>query len=382
VVHQVQLATLASYQRHARATAEWLARSFRRGGGSSAHFSLATGWSAPYPETTGYIIPTLLALRANFPELDLEAKALAAGRWLLGMQRADGPFPAGLLRANGKFRPSVFNTGQVLKGLVALHRHTGERVWLDAAHRGASWLARGVGRDGLWAANDYRAGETPSYYTHVAWPMLEVWAEGGSDAICAAARRFLERVLARRRENGAFARWGFRERGPAFTHTIAYTLRGLLESARVLQAWDPFGESAVAALEELRRRAELNGGSLPGALDESFRPVGNFVCLTGNSQTAINLLLWERREHDLRIVNAAAKLVDRVCAAQALESSVPALRGAVAGSSPVWGPYMRWRYPNWAAKYHADALQRLAARVERERERATDRREVLSCASS
>jgi hypothetical protein len=45
---------------------------------------------------------------------------------------------------------------------------------------------------------------------------------------------------------------------------------------------------------------------------------------------------------------------------------VGGLRGAVAGSAPLWGDYMRMRYPNWAAKYHCDALMGVMARVERE----------------
>jgi len=32
------------------------------------------------------------------------------------------------------------------------------------------------------------------------------------------------------------------------------------------------------------------------------------------------------------------------------------VRGAIAGSYPLWGRYLRWRYPNWAAKFFLDAL--------------------------
>ncbi|MGQ9670733.1 MAG: hypothetical protein ACUVWY_11285 [Desulfosoma sp.] len=30
--------------------------------------------------------------------------------------------------------------------------------------------------------------------------------------------------------------------------------------------------------------------------------------------------------------------------------------GGVAGSSPIWGAYARFEFPNWAAKFFADAL--------------------------
>ena len=45
------------------ATAAWLLRSIDNGeGGWCAYFSPATGWSNPYPETTGYLIPMLIEL--------------------------------------------------------------------------------------------------------------------------------------------------------------------------------------------------------------------------------------------------------------------------------------------------------------------------------
>jgi hypothetical protein len=41
------------------------------------------------------------------------------------------------------------------------------------------------------------------------------------------------------------------------------------------------------------------------------------------------------------------------------------LRGAVAGSSPIFGRYMAFRYPNWAAKFFMDALMFRNDRLER-----------------
>src|SRR4051794_21979809 len=34
-------------------------------GGVARHFSLISGWSSSYPETTGYIVPTMLAYAAS-----------------------------------------------------------------------------------------------------------------------------------------------------------------------------------------------------------------------------------------------------------------------------------------------------------------------------
>ena len=137
------LPTLETYARHRAATAAWLVRSIEHGnGGSCAHFGAPLGWSRPYPETTGYVIPTLLTVAPAHPELRLRDLATGCGRWLLSIQNADGSWNGGLHPPKGPPKPSVFNTGQILKGMVALHRAGGGAGFLEAASRGAAWLAR------------------------------------------------------------------------------------------------------------------------------------------------------------------------------------------------------------------------------------------------
>src|SRR2546422_11164195 len=60
------------------------------GGGISRAYSLRLGWELPYPETTGYIIPTFLALAGRHLELQLGERAWRAGRWLGGVQFESG----------------------------------------------------------------------------------------------------------------------------------------------------------------------------------------------------------------------------------------------------------------------------------------------------
>jgi len=75
----------------------WLLQSVCKGGGGScAHAIPLLGWSRPYPETTGYLIPTLLNaadLREN-PALAETASAL--GQWLLDIQHDEGFWFGGL----------------------------------------------------------------------------------------------------------------------------------------------------------------------------------------------------------------------------------------------------------------------------------------------
>ena len=41
---------------------------------------------------------------------------------------------------------------------------------------------------------------------------------------------------------------------------------------------------------------------------------------------------------------------------QQLDNPDPIVRGAIAGSRPIWGRYSMFEFPNWAAKFFADAL--------------------------
>jgi len=41
---------------------------------------------------------------------------------------------------------------------------------------------------------------------------------------------------------------------------------------------------------------------------------------------------------------------------QRVDDADPIVRGAIAGSAPIWGRYAMFEFPNWAAKFFADAL--------------------------
>ena len=359
----IESPTLARYEAHLKASVDWLLRTINHGkGGSCAYYAPWGYWSKPYPETTGYIIPTLLNFAQHSGKNGTKEVALKLGDWLLDIQQTDGFWDGGLHPAPSS-NPSVFNTGQILLGLNALYRETQDQRWQDAAQRGASWLAKNLDADGQWHFGNYRSGFNPSYYTRVAWPMLDTWAITNDGSVREAAERVLLSVIARRQSNGVISGWGFEPGKPAFTHTIAYTLRGFLESALILDDWDTYGDPVVEALEKMYRQAELYRGRLAGAYFDDWKKESWYTCLTGNVQMALCLLMYEEREPDLRLVNAACKLVDRVCDVQSIRSPMPGIHGAVPGSAPIWGNYIRARYPNWAAKFHADALLKLIKRL-------------------
>jgi malonyl-CoA O-methyltransferase len=102
-----------------------------------------------YPEVTGYYIPTLLVHGQV-------ARATEYAKWLLSIQNADGSWSA-----PGNGQPYVFDTGQILKGMVAIIPHMPEA--LNAAVRGAEWLLKNQRPDGSIGTPDQQAwsGEVP-----------------------------------------------------------------------------------------------------------------------------------------------------------------------------------------------------------------------------
>lgn len=354
---------LQLYRSHLESTIRWILRTERPTGGSAAFFSPFMGWSRAYPETTGYIIPTLLDAGRELKLTAAEACALRFGRWLRVIQNTDGSWNGGLHPPRKIGSPSIFNTGQILKGMMALWRWTGDAEWLAAARNGSRWLVTALGPSGVWEARDYKGSGTPSYYSEVIWPMLDVSLADGNTAALAACRRALDRILERVLTNGAIRHWGFGGSETAFTHTIAYTIRGIQESALLLND-TAIAEAVTPAIERLVRAAELRAGRLPGSFDEEWRPDRRYVCLTGNAQMALCVLRLHERSPDLRLVSAAARLVDVVCRTQRVRGPLRSFVGGVAGSAPFSGAYMRGRYPNWAAKYTADALMAVIRCVE------------------
>ena len=349
--------------RHLRGTMEWLARAQDVGGdrGISARYGLLRGWGPSYPETTGYIINTFLAYSGNTGVENFRRRAEEAGEWLLTLQFPSGAFPGG--HAGPAAVPRVFNTGMVLFGLAELTRETGAVRFADAGRRALEWLASTQDADGSWTSVAPE-GEPHAYHSRVAWGMVEmtrVLAPATAREYVAAARRAAAWVLEQQDPEGWFRHNGLIKGLPPLTHNIAYVLDGLLELGLLLQ-----DDALIVASRRGAERLLLDWqthGSLAGGYGPGWRPDRSFRCLTGDAQVG---LIWLRlgqvtANHDY--TRAAEGIALQISRTQVLSSWAPAgMRGAVSGSWPLWGPYLRFAYPNWAAKFFADLLMALERR--------------------
>ena len=87
-------------------------------GGVARHFGLSDGWGASYPETTGYIIPTLFEQAKLRGDASLTMRARRMLDWLVRVQLPGGGFQGGMVNQTPVV-PVTFNTGQILLGLAA-----------------------------------------------------------------------------------------------------------------------------------------------------------------------------------------------------------------------------------------------------------------------
>ena len=103
----------------------------------------------------------------------------------------------------------------------------------------------------------------------------------------------------------------------------------------------------------LRRRTE---GWLAGTYGEDWLGRVRYCCLTGVAQMSLN---WTRLAQEAgapELRENARRAIAFVKLHHRMDDHDPIVRGAIAGSAPIWGRYSRFEFPNWAAKFFADAL--------------------------
>ncbi len=343
------------------ATLRWLSaaqdRSRSADGGFARDYSLMTGWSTSYPETSGYIVPTMIEASTRTGDPEYAARARRCLDWLVSIQFPEGGFQGGTIGATPVV-PVTFNTGQILLGLSAGAVAWGE-PYTEPMHRAARWLVDTMDADGCWRrfATPFAAYGEKAYETHVSWGLIEAArAAGPSPAATAYADAALGNArwaMSHQAPNGWFDRNCLNKPETPLTHTIGYVLRGLVEIHAL--TGDPGVRASCERTADAIVRITGPDGRLAGRLDREWNAAVNYVCLTGSAQIAHALLRLDELgppRADYRAT--AARLLHYVRRAVATDGP-EATRGAVKGSFPVDGEYGQFQYLNWGAKFLVDA---------------------------
>lgn len=314
------------------------------------------GWMPSYPETTGYIITSLLAYAESFGDSAARDAALSMARWEIAIQMPSGAVQGGPVSPPAQQTAATFNTGMVLDGWCSAFRATGAEEFLEAGRRAADFLAGDLDDSGYFRTNGayVSTGEIKTYTCLCAWAMYRFGEIAGERRYQEAAIKAIEAASRQQQPNGWFAHNCLTQSTAPLTHTMGYTLQGVLEVGVAAQRPD-FVTVARIGIDPLVARVD-HRGLLAGRFYSDWEPAALSSCLTGNAQIAIVCYRLFELTGAGKYKQAADALVDALKVLQMLESSNPALDGAIAGSFPLFGGYMRGGYPNWATKYFIDAL--------------------------
>jgi hypothetical protein len=338
------------------AAAKWLARAQDNcraaSGGVAFGYNLIDGWGAAYPETTGYIVPTMLDYASWSGDDTARARAKRMLDWLVSIQHPDGWFQGGRIGSTPVV-PVTFNTGQVLIGLAAGVRAFGD-AYLAPMHRAASWLRDTQDNDGCWRRHQspFVVPGDKTYDTHVAWGLLEASRHAPDSGYAEAAAANITWAISRQRGNGWMEDCCVENPDEPLTHTLGYALRGMMEGHRYTGCADFL--AAARALADGLLTVLGDDGFLAGKLRSDWSPAVTWSCLTGTVQIAHSWLMLFQITGETAYRDAGFRANQFVRRTISLGGS-PEIRGAVKGSFPVNGNYGPYEFLNWAAKFFIDS---------------------------
>ena len=348
---------------HIEAAVGWLCRSqdeFEHGG-SAGSYAFAGGWADPYPETSGYIISTFLNFADFTDDKSYVERAKKMGDWEICIQ-----MPSGAVRGGSGINdyPIVFNTGMVILGWTDLYKYNKDERYLAASKKAADWLCENMDADGKWSKYTYL--KIPhAYHSRVTWSVLKVYKLTNNEKYKDAAVNSINWLLSLVKEDGWINEMHMIKGENPLTHTIAYTLRGLIECAALLdgELKDRIQNIVIQAstklmevYEQIINKTGSNLKFLAARYDNKWNKSASYSCLTGNAQMSIIWLKIYQLNKDSRYFQAAEYILSELKKVHSLSNSNLGIRGAIAGSYPVYGKYMQFSYPNWAPKFYADAL--------------------------
>lgn len=262
-----------------------------------------------YPEVTGYTIPTLL---------DIGERELACS-WAHGL--VDMQLPCGALPAPGSQLPYVFDTGQVIRGWLALLPQVPELS--EPVGRACDWLVQQQETSGRIPTPDNTYWATPdgktipeAVHLYCLWPLRQAGLYLGIDRYTQAA----DEALTFYAGDNHVKTW------QCLSHFTGYIAEALIELGRLQLA------NALMDSVEQHQRPD---GSIPAY------PEVSWICSTGLAQLAL-------AGYKLGRVEFADRAVACLCRRQH-ES------GGFVGS---WGPgasYFVDQQIAWAVKYFIDA---------------------------
>ena len=321
----------------------------------NAHFQ-SKGWQSSYPETTGYIIPTLIDCGKYFNKDELIDRAIKMAEWEIDVQMKNGAVIGGVMN-EGEPTPSVFCTGMVIFGLVHAFQETQNVSFLKAAENAADFLLKVQDKNGVFFENknyDFCSKASNTYHTRVAWALIMLGKINNDENCIKSGIKNIKYRLRFQEKNGWFKDNCLTDPDNPLVHTICYALRGILEAGFLLND-DSYIDAVRLAADHILLEID-DDGYLGGRLNKNWKSAVEWSCLTGNAQLAIILLKLYQYTHQNEYLMSAHRLITFLKTTQNCTASDPGLRGGIKGAYPFDGTYGQYQVLNWATKFFIDAL--------------------------
>jgi hypothetical protein len=346
-IGEIDSRILAGYQ--------WLKSAYlaTHGNGFSKGYSYFSGWMPAYPETSGYIISTLIKYHRIYQDDESLQLARSTGEWLFTKHNSDGGIPA------IKERPSnslAFDTGMVLQGYTDLYSETGEEAFGKYASLCVDFLCKTQNENGSWSNCYFNIPH--AYHARVSWPLMIYAKTFLDDKALVSAGKNLDWVVSQQNDVGYWQSANFSPKMPyANTHSLGYILEGLIESY-LLTGKNEWLESARKGADRLADFAILHRGYLPSYFNSEWQEQKvvpfSFACLTGIAQISRAWLLLNKITNEKKYLEAGHLGLDYVIQYQDITTHLDSIRGALPGSAPIFGRYLPFQFPNWAVKFLLD----------------------------
>lgn len=353
-----------SDKHHLNLTIDWLkkAQDATPDSGVSRGFSLVRsgksnqdGWQPSYPETTGYIIPTIIEAGKILNDSDLFRRAKLMADWEIEIMFPDGGVHGGNICEQPN--PAIFDTGQVIRGLYAVYKETNNEKYLKAAIKSANWILKNeYQKEGRWIDNNAKCvnQSATTYNIYAISPIVELGRDLDIAEFKDLGRRVSEFTLKMQNEAGWFNNCDFQNKNGALLHTIAYAIDGLWDTGILLNEDKYLIQSKLALGKIIHKMDER--GFMAGRLNEKWEGTVDWACLTGIAQIAVICMKLYHKEGENKYLTAAAKAKEFIKACQNNLDDTKGGLGAIWGSWPISSDYGKYQALNWAAKYFADLL--------------------------
>lgn len=349
-----------STKKHLVSALAWIvnAQQSQTDGGVSAYYTLFKGWGDSFIETTGYIIGSLLKAETFYPNLGLLKRAERMADFLLAMQLKNGGFKNYPIESSKNDKPIIFNTAQDIIGLCDIYHRTKKEKYLSSAIKAGDYLLSQQNEDGSWLYQ----GQPFSYHSRAALALAKVWYFTRNKKYKIAAEMNLEWTLAQQNPNLSFKHNELYEFPSEFpiTHTIAYTLEGLMFAALIFNDQKKLHQ-VVRSIDKLKTLVDQHG-NIPALFDANWQAQSSYQCLTGNAQIADLFFHLHSLTNKTEYLQLGLKINRRLKELQPISSLDPGIEGGIAGSYPIMGDilkgtgYCRGAILNWSTKFFIDAL--------------------------